>query len=177
MKRLAFISVILLCIPFLSFAQEDTLHKSKIYKTWITGGPFEREGVLYQIMDSSLLIANSIYKKDFLLGKYKLTNIKYKNIEIINTRAINGVRNGALLGLAGGLLTGVLIGYSQGGEPRGFYWFTAKEKAIIGGLIGGLSGAGIGTWIGSIKIKIPINGSFENFNKNKQQLKTYSYIH
>jgi hypothetical protein len=36
---------------------------------------------------------------------------------------------------------------------------------------------GIGTIIGLVKIKIPISGNFEKFNKNKSRLKKYSYIH
>ena len=75
-----------------------------------------------------------------------------------------------------GIIAGGIIGLNEetdsfGGPlrpPR-----TSGQKAFgdIAGLI--ILGAPIGGLIGSFKIKIPINGNIERFNKNKNRLKRY----
>jgi hypothetical protein len=47
------------------------------------------------------------------------------------------------------------------------------EKALISGVPLAVGGAGIGALIGSIKIKIPINGSINSYNRNKNKLGEY----
>ncbi len=176
-----------------SIEKKDTLQKSRIYRTWIkldnytkSGAVFygqpRRADVLYQIKDSSIIGANYLNKRDFLSGKYQTTEIEYKKIGIIETRCKNSIIRGALSGLIIGSLAGAIIGYSQGSDhptPGSFDLFvwSASDKATIGGVLGGLDGLAIGTLVGTIKIRIPINRSIDNFNKNKERLKKYSYIH
>jgi len=51
---------------------------------------------------------------------------------------------------------------------------TAWEKAGSIGLVFGATGALLGRLMGSIKVRIPINGSFENFDNNRNKLERYS---
>ncbi|MGA1977655.1 MAG: hypothetical protein ABSG89_07335 [Bacteroidales bacterium] len=176
--------------PFIE--KKDTQQNSKIYRTWIKldnytksgnilyGQP-KRTGVLYQIKDSSIIVANYLNKRDFLSGKHQTTEIDYKNIGTVETRRKNSVIRGALSGLIIGSLAGVIIGYSSGSDhptPGSFDFFvlSASDKATIGGIFSGLTGIAIGTLVGTIRIRIPINRSIDNFNKNKERLKKYSYI-
>jgi hypothetical protein len=170
-------------------AQKDTLQESKIYHTWIKLDKYTKSGdVLYQTKDSSIIVANYLSKADFLSGKYQITKIEYKNIRTIELRHRSYVILVALPGLILGSLAGGEIGYSKGtdkslpfGDLRFWdfrFWRSATDKAAIGGVIGGLLGVTFGTCFGlAIRIKIPINRSIDNFNKNKERLKKYSYIH
>jgi hypothetical protein len=177
MKRLLLISTTLFYVTFLLSAQHDTLRKSEINKTSITlGGGTETQGILYQTTDSALQITNSFIIKDLLSGKYQITKINYSNISVIETWSISKLNRGILYGAFGGTTTGVIIGFSLGGSAGGGS-FTASEKAVMLGILGFLGGTIVGTFVGLASIKIPIYGSFDNFNKNKSRLKKYSYIH
>jgi hypothetical protein len=171
------ISVVFLSLPFLSSAQHDTLRKSEICKTWITlGGGSETQGILYQITDSAVQITNSFIVKDLLSGKYQITKINYNNISVIETWSIRKFNRGVLYGAFAGTMTGMLIGFSLGSDGGGG-GFTASDKAVMLGILGFLGGTLVGTFVGLASIKIPIYGSFDNFNKNKSRLKKHSYIH
>ena len=183
MKKFVFIAVILLCIPFLSSAQEDNI--PKIYKAWITlnNNSPEVKGVLYDIKDSSISLTNSFSFSgaDYLSGNFKLTTINYNNIYRIKTRRNNSVVAGVLLGTSAGVITGAIIGGSQGDDPPCasficLFRMTAKDKALLGGVLGAFAGAGVGALSGLITIKIPINGNIQTFNKNKDRLRKYSYL-
>jgi len=177
MKQLILISVILLHTLFLSFAQDDTLRKSKISKTWITlSGNREIKGLLYQTNDSSVQITNSFLKEDLLSGKYQITGISYNNISIIETWNINRLYKGVFLGAVGGTITGAVIGFSKGYSP-GYSLSYSTAYSIMFGTLGLLGGTLIGAVVSSNSIKIPINGSIDNFNRHKRRLKKYSYIH
>ena len=178
MKKLDLLPIILFCIPFLSFAQEGSLQVSKNYKSWVTmfGGNVIK-GTLYQVNDSSVLIANSVLKTDLFSGKYQITKLNYNEIITIDTRAVNHVGRGALLGAFGGLLSGALIGILAGnGHNDGGHFYTL-ERAELGGFLGILPGTLIGTISGLSPITIPINGRIDNFNKNRERLKKYTYKH
>ena len=182
MKKLLLIAVTLICIPFLLTAQEDTLQKSKIYKTWISfGDRYNINGILYHTEDSSILVAETLSKKDLLSGNYQIKKVSYnnfQNIQNIKVRKLNNVGRGALGGLLGGFITGAFIGIISGDDPTNqIFAYSAEQKAIMGGVSLGILGAGIGCLIGGIQIKIPINGSFVKFNENKSRLRKYSYIH
>jgi hypothetical protein len=164
-----------------SIAQKDTLQKSKIYRTWIRlDKKKQRADVLYQIKDSSIIVAKYLHKRDFLSGKYQTTEIEYKNIGIIEIGRKNSVIKGALSGLIIGSLAGAIIGYSSGSDhplPGSFdiFCWSATDKAKLLGVLFSLPGLIIGTLIGSLRIRIPIDISIDNFNKNKELLKKYSY--
>jgi hypothetical protein len=151
-----------------------------IYTTWINlDSQKERADVLYQIKDSSILVVDYILnKRDLLSGKCLTRKIEYKNIGIIKIRNKNSVPIWALSGLIAGSLAGAIIGHtSYHYDPTKINIFTAKDNEIAGAVFGGLLGLGIGAATGTFRIEIPINRSIENFNKNKERLKKYSYIH
>jgi hypothetical protein len=181
MKKLVFIAVILLSIPFLSTAQEDTI--PKIYRAWITlnNNSPEVKGVLFETKDSSISITNSFSRSDYLSGNFNVTTIYYNNIYKINARRNNSVIAGFFLGAAAGAITGAIIGGSKGDDvcPAHhlcLFQMTAGQKAALGTLCS-IPGATTGMIIGQIRIKIPINGSIQTFHKNKERLKKYSYLH
>ena len=69
-------------------------------------------GILYQIKDSSILVAETLSKKDLLSGNYQIKKVNYNNfwkIQNIKVRRLNRVVGGALGGLLGGFLTGASI--------------------------------------------------------------------
>lgn len=183
MKKFTFIAVVL-CLFYSLSGQEDSSKlqstkkdkKLKIYKTWIS---FNNEpkvmhgalGVLYEINDSSIMISNSLVKKDYSSGNFRLSDISYKNIDYIKLRAKNNVGKGALIGTISGLIIGGILGFGSGDDnPEGLFAMTAGEKAVLAGTGLAICGAAIGALCGLIQIKIPINGNLENFNRNKNKL-------
>lgn len=189
MKKIALLSLTLLGISFLSYAQLD----SKIYRTKITGGGGrEFYGTLYQIKDSSVLLANSLRRIDILTRNFDLTTINHNDISIITIREKKNVSKGASIGMLTGAATGLIIGIISGiqaskNESTDGNWsiniLPPELEIALSGVFGGAIGAGVGAGAGaiisgiSVGIKIPIYGNFERFNHNKDRLKQYSYIH
>ena len=148
----------------------------KKYKTWLTlnSEPFKSKGILYQSKESSILLAPLVKNKQQISDK-SLVEFQIHNIETIKLRKKNKIGKGILIGAVTGLVAGGLIGLIDGDDPPDT-WFalTAGDKAIIAGVPLAICGAGIGAAIGSIKIKIPINGSNNKYRKNKNELRRYS---
>lgn len=148
----------------------------KRYRTWMTLNrePFKSKGMLYQSKESSILISPMVKNKQQISDK-SLVEFQISNIETIKLRKNKRIGKGILTGAITGFVTGALIGIVDGDDPSGT-WFalSAEEKAIIAGVPLAVCGAGIGALIGSIKIKIPINGSSEKYRKNKTDLRRYS---
>lgn len=143
---------------------KDTLPKNQIYKTWVSlnRNPFKVSGYLSEISDSSILVSSDIHG---------VLNLQINDIDTIRARKKYSMRNGALIGVLVGVLTGAAVGYSYGDDEDAFFSRTAELKAIGGAVLGILPGALIGGGLGSIKIVIPINGSMNNYNKYKHELK------
>jgi hypothetical protein len=189
MKKLLLFLLFFLIIAFLSAAQED----SRIYKTSITeGGGHELYGTLYQIKDSSILLANTFRRMDILLHNFDLTTINHNDISFITIREKKDVSNGVRIGMLAGAATGVIIGIISGTQATkkeysgylGRITFIPPELEIaLSGVLVGAIGAGVGAGTGaiissiSVGIKIPIYGSFDRFNENKDRLKQFSYMH
>ena len=74
-----------------------------------------------------------------------------------------------MTGFAIGALTEVAFG-----DEIGIGILGDGQKAIAGGFSVSIFGAGLGALIGSAKIKIPIDGNFENYKKHLPDLKNYS---
>ena len=197
MNKLVLICVILLGIPILSFAQEDTLPRSKIYRTWILN-PVEFstiKGTLYQVADSSVWVATSLNKymisqKDLSAGSFNLSKANYNDIYIVKVQRHNNVYRKmltfALVGASVGAIIGAIVyeplpPYTPDPNSTPSFamniYFSQAECAGIGAVAGGIYGVPVGILIGLIKIKIPINGNFDTFNQNKSKLKKYSYLH
>jgi hypothetical protein len=182
MKKLVLITVVFLCFHFLLSAQEDNTKrwlsldtgKKVIYKTRISlnNGQKIMEGVLYEVNDSSVLVSNSLLKKDYSTGKFNVTKISFNNIDLVKIHRENSIRTGTLIGAVTGFAVGGLIGLFLGDDSPGF--FSARDKALLFGFPMAIGGTALGGLVGSIRIRIPINGSMDKFNGNKSRLKKYT---
>lgn len=122
-----------------------------------------KSGILYKINDSSieLIILNSAKNK---ISIVKIPVGEIKNFEIKrHTAKFTAI--GAITGFGLGLILGL------GGDDG---WFSKEVNAIGTGVAFGFFGGILGKTIGSFKIKVPINGSIENLNKNKTKLTKYT---
>ena len=188
MRKFIQLFVVFLCFPFLSSGQTEP----KIYKTWITlGGGGRIRGTLYQTKDSSVIIANSFNKLVLQSGNFDLSTVDFQNIYQIETREDNIVSKelwkGALAGFVTGAIAGIITGFASGDDVQEGYFdifnFTAGEKALMAGFVFGVIGLPVGTGVqaiitsSSLKITIPISGSYERFKENKERLNQYSYTH
>ncbi len=139
----------------------------------MVSGSDNMEGALFLLKDSSILLSNSLVKKEYLNGNYKIAELYIDDIKLISTKRRGGALQGALLGAvvgaaAGALTTRIVIGPPP--YPIGFIGFSADDNYIVGVPAGAVAGAITGAVIGSIKIKIPINGSMETYNRKKKKL-------
>ena len=159
-----------------SIAAQNTIKRNITYKAWLTlsAPPYKAKGLLYQIQDSSIALINSQNFKDYTSGNFQMEGILYYNVEIIRLRKYNKIGNTTLIGAASGLVLGVMIGLISGDDPPGIVSFSAERKALSAGAALAVVGAGVGAIIGSIKIKIPINGSKDKYEQNRKRLKKYA---
>ena len=182
-NQIILVTLILFCLFYSVSAQQNTgafnpdAKTLRIYQTWISfiNQPNTVQGVLYAVNDSSIDISNSLLKEDYLKSQFNVSKINYRNISTIKIRRKNSTVTGSLVGAAAGLVIGSIICLASVDDPPGmFFSFTANEKALMIGSAMAIGGAGIGAVEASIKIRIPINGNLENFNKNKNRLRKYS---
>lgn len=181
MKKPVLITVLLLCTTFSSLAQQDTVQRSRIYKTWISLNnkiwtSFDNKeskiiGVLYEVKDSSILISNSLVKQDYRKGNFKLSYIDFKNINDVHIRGKYNIAIGTTIGTVLGVIgaVGISKGIAREDEFAGAMVMVGSPVIVLG--------AGIGALLGTIRIHIPINGSFENFKRNESRLEKHSYLH
>jgi len=177
MKKLAFILLILSGAPILLSAREDTLNRSTIYRTRIIlGGGREIKGTIYQIMDSSIVFANTTNKMDFLSGRYEIQTINYNRIYLVTCR--KELWPGAVIGMVAGIFSGMIIGRNIGKSDDPLADFRPLGSFMLGALFA-LPGAAAGLMVTDVafSLQIPISGNFEIFNNNKNRLKKYSYRH
>jgi hypothetical protein len=176
MKKAIALTTLVVCFFCCLSAQENAKHKIKLYETWVSlnNQVSPLRGVLYEIKDSSILISNSLWKPDYLTGNLKVTGFSYNNISVIKTRRTKNIQRGLLIGSAAGFGFGVIF-IPRWTETQGMGILTATT-AIAGGFIYGILGAGIGTLVGSTRDRIPIKGSWENFNLYRSALQDYSYM-
>lgn len=176
MKLIYTIVLVLFC-GLNSLKAQDTIQKKKIYRTWISLNNESNKirGFLYEANDSSILVSRSLVIKGYSPDRSKMVNLNIINIETIKIRKNNNVGKGFLFGTLTGFALGGLIGLISGDDPpEDWFAFTAGEKAILLGVPFGVIGAILGGEIGTIKLKIPINGSMNNYNRNKNKLRGYS---
>jgi hypothetical protein len=167
--------VMLVVLSFLSATAQDNIsHKFKIYETWINlrNQPMGARGVLYEVKDSSVLISSSIFKTDYQSGRFKVSEINYADIDHVSVRRKNSILTGTLIGTAIGLAGAIGIANGISRDKNEF----AGVMVIFGTPIIA-AGAGIGALAGTLKIRIPIKGSFENFKINEKRLERFSYQH
>jgi len=173
-----------ICIMIMTFhsgtlAQNAIKRNPKLFDTWISTDrllPLQKRGELYEIKDSSILVSDSEYKRDYVSGNFRTAEIDVSKIELIKIRRNNSVQRGALIGAAAGLgmtLFGILSMEDGGGSDSDglqtvAFIFMGSGMTLFGG--------GIGALVGSIKMSIPIERSYEHFNMNKSKLQNYAYV-
>lgn len=152
-------------------AQSPFLKKEKIYFTWIKSmnGTYSRACFLTEIKDSSL---STMERK-----KNKVNSIGIDEIKYLQFRRKGKEVNGFFLGALTGFIVGGFVGFASGDDEPGWFSFTAEEKALILGVLGTAPGAIIGGIVGSAKVKIPINGSFEKYKKQKKDIEKFRYLY
>jgi hypothetical protein len=126
-------------------------------------------GALFLLKDSSILVSNSLVKEDYTNGNYEVAELYIDDINLISSERLGGPVSGTFLGAAVGFSAGFLTGFAIG-VTQGDGFFSPGGAALMMGAMGTGIGAITGALVGSIKIKIPINGSMENYNRNKKKL-------
>lgn len=146
--------------------------KIKIYKAWIipNNPTFEVRGILYEIKDSSITLSNSSVIEDYYVKKIETFNFQISDIRTIKIRRTNNVVKGLWIGAVSGFTVGTIWGAIYGADEGN----SAAGNTIIAATQLATFGAGIGTLIGLIKVRIPINGDMNTFNLHKKRLKKYS---
>jgi len=179
MKASFSLLVLSLILCFQLQAQTDSIVVRKTYSTWIY--PVEKsrikQGALFEVKDSSLLISEKYKKKNFENGKFNVIKVNASSIDIIKLRKKGNVGIGALTGGAAGIVCSIITGliinsnyYAAEGDPEGGQEFITTLTSIM--LVG--IGTGIGIGIGSHKKNILINGRQIQFDDNRSKLTTYS---
>ena len=149
---------IIFVLSHLSIVGQTTNHikSNKHFVAWIT--PLDStsiiKGYLSEVEDSLIVVSN--------FYNYEKQNIYYYDIKEIKFRKKGKVGKGFLYGALTGFAVGAIAGFADGDDRGDFEFFTAEEKAILGGIVLAIPGALIGGVIGAAKIKIPINGDVMN---------------
>jgi hypothetical protein len=172
MKKYITLMTLAVCSFLASTAQENIRNEPGIFKTWISlyNGKSRLTGVLYEIKDSSILISNSLLKQDFVNGNFKITSIDFKNIDNISIRGKNNLLIGSIVGAAAGIAGAVGIARGIGGKDEFLGAFILAGTPVM------ILGTGLGVIIGSLRIRIPVNGNYENYRRNERRLERYSYL-
>jgi len=140
-------------------------------------GSANKIGGLYQLKDSSILVSSSLDKEDYINGNYKVAELYIDDINLIKIKRSGGAGLGALFGaLLGASLSalGTRIAIGPPPYPTGMLGFSAVDNYIVTVPAGTIVGAVTGGLIGGIKIKIPLDGSIENYNLKKKKLGRYT---
>ena len=180
MKRIIPVTIILLLFPLSLSSQDSGTQKIKYYNAWISinNDPGKVKGLLYEINDSSVSLSNLLNFTDHTTGFTEPVNIDFSNIDVIKIQKDRKVAKSVMTGMITGFIIGgisgpliVRMGASQPPFATPAQWTASvmipgAGLAICGSIAGGL--------IGSFKIKIPVNGSFNKFNDSRNRLKNYS---
>lgn len=118
---------------------------------------------IFELQDSSILFSNSFIKEDYYSGNYTVSKILIEDIKLIKTRKPGGGWKGLLWGAGIGFGIGAFAGAIS--EDDGWFDTTAGQRAVMAGVPLGAIGGVLGFIIGSIKIKIPINGSMDMYHR------------
>lgn len=102
--------------------------------------------------------------------------LNIENIKYIEFRKKGNEVRGFFLGAFGGFITGACLGLAKGDDDSSdFFSFTAEENAILFGILLTPPGAILGAILGSKKIKIPIDGDINSYNRQKKIIEKYRY--
>jgi hypothetical protein len=159
-----------------SVNSQDQKLKTK-YKTWLVTTPdiVTSKAHLYQLKDSSINFANSLYPLNPGFSK----EIEIRNIDVIKVRRKGRVFRGTLIGAVSGLVLGIVIGNAavktdECDDPCPSLGISEEAgKILVVGLVGTVVGGSIGAAIGSMKVSIPINGKQSKYQEQKIKLQKY----
>ena len=170
--KLVIITTLLLCCCLGSLKAQDYGKKNNKFKTWITllDEPYEVNGILYALKDSSILLSNYKTYSEFIVDNNPTIELRVDNISLIETRKRNRMTKGIIIGAVSGFAVGGLIGLARGDDMDS----SAGEKAIKGGISLAIPGALIGMLVGTVKVSIPIDGNLSIYKKLKKDLHQYS---
>ncbi|MEM8894885.1 MAG: hypothetical protein AAGC88_09925 [Bacteroidota bacterium] len=178
------LTIVIMTTSLSTLSSQEIVQTHKPYRVWISqfNQPLSAQGILYQLNDSSILASNPWTVKDYTTEDLEIEEINISGIETIKLRRKNRVGRGAWIGAVSGFVVGGLIGLISGDDPpcpRGA-WFclrsTAEEKAISAGTGLAIVGTAVGSAIGAIKVKIPINGNQYRYTYNQDKLRKYSIV-
>ena len=179
MKTRILIPILMLILLQESLAQKDSVVLNKFYHTWIVPqrGHRAESGVLYEIKDSSVVVSNSPWRKNYYEQNFDVTKIDIREIKEIRVR-----RQGAGFAVLVGGLSGMVVGAIISAAYMDHLEKTMNSVGfVLGGFFQGIlpfivsTGVGIGVGVMvSPKLKIPIGGSQDKFDKNKIRLNEYA---
>lgn len=174
MKKILVIFIAAISIFYSASAQHNPKKKTKYYNVWISLNDQEikSKGILYEVNDSSILISGETPLRNSLSRSEGLTEISYNNIELIKARRTMSIARGSAIGASIGAGIGLKVMIEELGEAVMMF---AGAPALVGMFPAAVVGAGYGALLGTIKDRIPIQLSKENFNLYKSTLQTYSY--
>jgi hypothetical protein len=157
-----------------SMNAQDAVTRNMIYKTTVrilSDPSFTCYGALYEVNDSSILIS-SRRLKDYNSGNVETLRFPVGDLKLIHTRKTGNGGKGAWIGAVSGVALGTLYGVLSGGNAV----LTRGEATVVGAAFGFVVGVPTGFIVGRIAghKRIPINGSMDEFNLNKEKLKGYS---
>lgn len=171
--------------------------KKRIYKvSIITSDSKKSTGYLANLSDSNLYLSLSPLHFSTVNVNDHLTTYSYKHLEKLEIKrkgsALRGAWQGALIGLAAGVITGLVSGddpvstYDNPNDPLGTalniyanaFKMTAGEKALGGGILGAGTGGLIGALVGSlVKKKFIIGRNKQKFHSMRQNILEKWYVH
>jgi len=154
-------------------AQNDSLPRPGINRTWIglNKDQVTRQGVLYEIKYSSVLISFSMARDDYRTGNFRTFEIPYYDIDNIRIRGKNRIAAGTLIGFSLGMGAAYTIAKSASGSREELF----GALVIYGTPVIGLC-TGIGALMGTARISIPIKGDYVQFKGNESRLERRSYV-
>jgi len=82
-----------------------------------------------------------------------------------------GIGYGALLGFGFGAIIGL-----TSAKDNNVWELSAGERAVVLGIPMMIPGAILGALIGSAKVKIPINGKMDHYEKQRIKINKYSLV-
>lgn len=183
--RFIVFSILAIVLSFSSDIKSQTYSNTTPYKIkLIDSQNGNNKGILYSVTDSTLIIISELdYYRFRNKVDFQKTTISFDQIDKIKILKKNHFwRSFGVTTLAGATI-GAIAGYSDGdsnsasGKGYASIGASAKEKAVIVGVVGTLIGVATGTIIGLVQINIPINKKYISFNRKKEYLAKRSLLH
>lgn len=167
MKRFSFLVVLACVFQSLLFAQ-NTQQKSKTQVWLYLQNPKSKHKVaIEQLRDSSILVCA------LTPPVFDSYDIPVSRIGGIKWHKKNRIWKGMGLGVACGIGIGVLVGIigAPAVESSDLLKFESPHRNVKYAIWGGLAGTLVGGFVGSVDVRIPINGSQSDYRRQKAKLR------